>query len=202
MDKNTKRNRAICVFCGSSSGDRVEYTKLAEDTGHSIHKHRYSLVYGGGGTGLMGSVARSMRDAGGQVLGIIPTFLMKAEHALEGIEREIVPDMHTRKHRMYEVGDAFIILPGGIGTMEEAIEILCWQRLQLHQKPIVFLSDNDYWNPLMAFIKQTITSQFSPDWLLDDITVCTSASDAMKYIHKAWKAPQKELRPLVPISKV
>lgn len=202
MKKTSLNSRTICVFCGSSSGNTTGYTALAHDTGQAIHEHGHSLVYGGGGTGLMGTIARSVRDAGGHVFGIIPEFLMKAEHAMEGIDREVVPDMHTRKRRMYDVSDAFIILPGGIGSMEEAIEIICWKRLQIHQKPIIFLSHNGYWDPLLTFIQSTVDAGFSPDWVLEGIVTHNTAKDALDFITQAWAAPIKPRRPLIPPSNI
>lgn len=201
MPKKEGKPRNIAVFCASSDGADPAFLALADATGRAIHKGGYGLVYGGGGTGLMGAVARAVSEPGGYVLGVIPQFLLKAEHALETIEKKIVPDMHTRKLEMFRASDAFIILPGGIGTIEEAVEMICWQRLQLHQKPIIFVSDTGYWASLMDFIRQTITAKLSPDWLLDEIHTVKSPQNAIDLIEAAWEAPPRELRPVLPIDK-
>lgn len=175
--------------------------KLAEATGNAIAASGYRLVYGGGGLGLMGAAARAAKRADGAVLGVIPDFLVSAEHMLDGIETIIVADMHERKMTMYRNADAFIVLPGGIGTIEEVVEMMSWARLQLHQKPIIFLSSNDYWDPFMALIKHTIAEQFSPDWILENVLTSKTADEAVEKIESMWRAPKKELRPVMPVSK-
>ena len=134
-DKSLK----ICVFCGSSPGLDPAHLELAGRLGEQIAKRGHSLVYGGGGLGLMGATARAARDGGAAVTGIIPHFLNAIERTIPGIEHEFVEDMHTRKMRMFDLADAFVVLPGGIGTLEEVIEVMSWQRLNLHDKPIVLL---------------------------------------------------------------
>ena len=120
------------------------------------------LVYGGGGVGLMGACARAALEAGGRVLGVIPAFLRTPELALEDAELEVVASMHERKAAMFERADAFVILPGGVGTLEEAIELLSWARLNLHRKPVVFLDAGGYWRPLFALIDHTVAQGFTP----------------------------------------
>jgi len=120
----------ICVFCGSSPGTNPAHMKLAAELGEEIAHRGHSLVYGGGGLGLMGAAARAARDSGAKVIGIIP-------HFLNAIERT---NMHARKMRMFDLADAFIILPGGIGTLEEVTEVMSWQRLNLHDKPIYWMT--------------------------------------------------------------
>lgn len=200
MPQQKENSKAICVFCGSSPGASEGYTKLADDLGKEIAKRDLGLVYGGGGTGLMGSTARAVRDSGAHVLGVIPDFLMTAERALDSVETLVVKNMHERKMMMYERSSAFVVLPGGIGTIEEAVEMMSWMRLQLHQKPIVFLSENDYWSPLMALIEHTIRERFSPDWMLDDIFHADSAVSALDMIETEWNGPQRDLKPVMPIS--
>ena len=202
MPEIQKPKQSICVFCGSSPGSDPRYVPLAANTGRAIGSQGYGLVYGGGGAGLMGATANAAFEAGGYVLGIIPDFLMTPERANCKGEQRIVPNMHERKMQMFEASDAFIILPGGIGTIEEAVEIMCWMRLQLHQKPILFLSPDNYWAPLLDLIKHTIDARLSPDWMLDDIFTAETANDAMAKIKAAWAEPAKELRPVVPISKM
>ena len=202
MSDRIPNTRNIAVYCASSEGLDPSFMRLAKDTGTAIATRGYGLVYGGGGAGLMGQTARAVLENGGTVLGVIPEFLMNAENAMSGIRQKIVPDMHARKLDMFNAADAFIILPGGIGTLEEAVEVISWQRLQLHQKPIVFVSETDYWTPLMSFMQQTIDVKLSPSWLLGDIFLASSANDALDRIETDWASPPKDLKPVVPISKV
>lgn len=176
---------------------------LADATGTHIAQAGFDLVYGGGGMGLMGATARSAKAAGGGVLGIIPNFLTNVEMLLEDIDHEIVEDMATRKKHMYEAADAFIVLPGGIGTLEEAVEVMSWMRLQLHQKPMVFLDDDGYWEPLMALFTHTIDKGFSPDWMDDDVFRANTPEAATALIQDKWDNPGP-LRSLggVPLDKV
>lgn len=184
--------KSICVFCGSSAGNDPRYAKLAEQTGIVIAENGYRFVYGGGSFGLMGISARAAFAVSGQVLGIIPEFLVKSEGAFKEAEHRIVPNMHVRKMEMYQESDAFIILPGGIGTIEEAVEVLSWMRLQLHQKPVIFLSDNDYWDPLIDLIKHTISIGFTPEWMAEDLLQAESARAAIKTIETEWESPKGE----------
>ena len=159
----------ICVFCGSSAGVDPAHMKLATQLGEDIGKRGHGLIYGGGGLGLMGATARAARDSGAKVIGIIPHFLNAIERTIPGIEHEFVDDMHARKIRMFDLADAFVVLPGGIGTLEEVIEVMSWQRLNLHDKPIVFLSDTGYWDKLISVLDDIITAGFAPETLHADI---------------------------------
>ena len=181
--------KSICVFCGSSPGNHPRYVKLAQETGQAIAEHNFRLVYGGGGLGLMGASAKAAHNSGGKVLGIIPEFLKNVEMLLENIEHEIVDDMATRKKHMYEQSDAFIVLPGGIGTLEEAIEVMSWMRLQLHQKPMVFLDNDGYWKPLIALFDHTIEREFSPKWMRNDVFTTDTVQKALKIIEDKWQNP-------------
>lgn len=188
-DSSAARPFSIAVFCGSQSGKDETYKDMAADLGQRLAKSMIRLVYGGGGSGLMGTTARACHAAGGDVLGIIPDFLKDAEKALTVVNHRIVPDMHTRKIQMYEESDGFIILPGGIGTLEEAVEITSWLRLSLHQKPIVFLSHNDYWLPLLTLIRHTIVEGFTPDALAHHLHVTRDPQDAINLIQHADELP-------------
>lgn len=130
--------RSICVFCGSADAADPAFLAAAGDLGRALAAAKLKLVYGGGGVGLMGACARAAHEAGGQVLGIIPDFLIGKERAFEAVETVVVSSMHERKQMMFEQSDGFVILPGGIGTLEEVIELLSWRRLDLHAKPVVF----------------------------------------------------------------
>jgi len=153
---------AICVFCGSSSGNNPAHMTLAKELGEQIAARGYRLIYGGGGLGLMGATARAAHENGADILGIIPEFLREVEKTFTDVTHEFVENMHERKSRMYSQANAFIVLPGGIGTLEEAIEVLSWQRLNLHQKPIIFLSDTNYWDGLLNYLSQIIQDGFVP----------------------------------------
>lgn len=148
--------RSICVYCGSSPGQGDVYMEAGYQLGRSIAGAGLRLVYGGGNKGIMGAVAKGTMDAGGPVTGIIPRFLMNreaTETALTQLDETIVTEnMHQRKHAMFEKSDAFVALPGGIGTLEEVIEIMTWAQLGRHKKPIVFGNVNGFWNPMMALL--------------------------------------------------
>jgi len=135
----------------------------------------------------MGAVARAAHENGANILGIIPEFLADIEKTFTEVPHEIVPDMHTRKSRMYEESDAFFVLPGGIGTLEEAIEVLSWQRLNLHNKPIIFLSDQGYWDGLLKCISQIINAGFAPVSLRDVILSASSVQDAYEVMTKTME---------------
>ena len=140
----------VCVFCGSSSGLNPVYAEAARDLGSLFARKAITLVYGGGNIGLMGVVADSVMAHGGNVIGVIPEFLLNREVGHRGItELEIVQSMHQRKQRMADLADAFIALPGGWGTLEELAEILTWRQLQLIQHPIGILNTNRFFDPLL-----------------------------------------------------
>ncbi len=148
--------RSICVYCGSSTGQNPIYLEAGLALGKSLAEHGIRLVYGGGTRGIMGAVARGVMDAGGEVVGIIPTFLLEKEASLEKAkeltELIIVEDMHERKHLMFQKSDAFVTLPGGIGTVEEIVEMMTWGQLGKHKKPMVFANINQFWQPMLAML--------------------------------------------------
>jgi len=146
-------NQTICVYCGSSDQVSVGYHDAAREMGHAIAAKGYSMVYGGGGTGLMGAVADAALAAGASVIGVIPDQFNNNTLAHEGLTKmHVVRDMHARKTLMAELADAFIALPGGFGTLEELFEILTWAQIGLHQHPVGVLNVNGYYDPLLAFI--------------------------------------------------
>jgi len=136
--------------------------EAAARLGRLLAERGLTLVYGGGGVGLMGACARAALEAGGRVVGVIPSFLRMPEVALETAELQEVASMHERKLAMFEQSDAFVVLPGGIGTLEETIELLSWARLNLHRKPIVLLDIDRYWRPLIELIEHTVAQGFTP----------------------------------------
>jgi len=162
MRRRSQRLESACVFCGSSDEADAEFLNAAGALGKSLADAGIKLVYGGGGVGLMGAVARGAHHAGGDVLGIIPTFLVGKERALEMVEHIIVDNMHERKMLMFQRSDSFIILPGGIGTLEEVVELLSWRRLDLHAKPVVFYNPRGFWEPLFKLFQHTVDEKLTP----------------------------------------
>jgi uncharacterized protein (TIGR00730 family) len=154
--------QSVTVYCGSSNTVDASYLDLARRLGKATAKRGWRLVYGGGNVGLMGAVAVSAHEAGGKVLGIMPRFLQNLEGHLETVEHRFVDTMHERKQILFDEADAFIVLPGGIGTLEEAIETLSWAKLSLHRKPMAFLSENGYWAPFFDLIDHVIDGGFAP----------------------------------------
>ncbi len=151
----------ICVFCGSSMGLRPAYKVAAQAMGETLARRDLGLVYGGGNVGLMGIVADAALAAGGQVIGVIPEFLVAKEVAHTGLTKlHVVGSMHERKALMAELSDAFVALPGGYGTLEEFCEVLSWAALGLHQKPQGLLNVEGYYNPLLRLFDQAMTEQF------------------------------------------
>ncbi len=148
--------RSVCVYCGSSPGRDEIYAKAGHLLGRSLAKSGLRLVYGGGTKGIMGAVAEGALKAGGKVTGIIPRFLINreaTETALDRLDELLITDnMHERKHKMFEKSDAFVALPGGIGTVEEIVEIMTWGQLGHHRKPIVFANVKGFWDPMLALL--------------------------------------------------
>ena len=149
--------RSICVYCGSQPGRDPAYMAAGRTLGKSIAAHGLRLVYGGGTKGIMGAVAAGVMANGGQVTGIIPEFLVDMEatrHSLGELDELIVTeDMHARKHKMFERADAFVTLPGGIGTLEEIVEIMTWGQLGRHEKPMVFANIGGFWDPMLSLVQ-------------------------------------------------
>ena len=143
--------RNVCVYCGSSEGNDVRFGEAADALGRVLAAEGIGLVYGGGGEGLMGRLARATLADGGYVTGIIPSFLVRKEHALTTAqEMLVVENMHERKQAMFDRADAFIALPGGIGTLEELVEQMTWAQLERHAKPILIADVNGFWRPLLG----------------------------------------------------
>ena len=143
--------RNVCVYCGSAAGVDPRYVAAARTFGHALAEAGIGLVYGGGGKGMMGAVARATLENGGRVTGIIPEFLTQRDMLLDEAQtRIVVGDMHTRKRLMFEHADAFVALPGGIGTLEELVEQLTWVQLERHTKPVVIADIGGFWRPLLA----------------------------------------------------
>jgi hypothetical protein len=154
--------RSVCVYCGSSNATKPEYLDLATRFGAALAARGLRMVYGGGAVGLMGRCAKAAFEAGGEVLGVMPRFLERREITYEAVPHRMVDTMHERKHIMFEESDAFVVLPGGIGTLEEAVETLSWRRLDLHKKPVVFLAEDDFWAPFFALMQHTVDAKLTP----------------------------------------
>ena len=153
--------KKICVFCGSSIGNRVEYAEAAVALGGLLARRNIGLVYGGGNVGLMGVIADAVLSAGGEVIGVIPHALAKREIEHQGLTRlHVVDSMHTRKAMMADLADAFIAMPGGVGTFEEFFEAVTWTQLGLHRKPCGLLNVGGFYTPLAAFIDQAVSEGF------------------------------------------
>src|SRR5262245_53006557 len=154
--------KSVCVYCGSSNTTKPEYLDLASRFGAALAANGLRMVYGGGAVGLMGRCAKAAHEAGGDVLGVMPRFLERQEITYEAVPHRMVDTMHERKHIMFQESDAFVVLPGGIGTLEEAVEMLSWARLNLHRKPIVFLSEDEFWAPFFTLLDHTVAANLTP----------------------------------------
>ncbi|MGW6605791.1 LOG family protein [Streptomyces sp. NPDC055036] len=164
---------AVTVFCGATPGQGAGYVRAAAQLGRAIADAGLDLVYGGAAIGLMGAVANAALRAGGTVTGVLPRSMLPHEIAHPGLtELHLVPDMHARKALMSELGDAFVTLPGGLGTAEEFFEILTWSQLGLHHKPCVLLDTDGYYRPLLAFLDHTVREGFAASTDVARLLVC------------------------------
>jgi uncharacterized protein (TIGR00730 family) len=194
--------RNVCVYCGSSDGDDARFGEAAEDLGRALASQGVGLVYGGGGEGLMGRLARSTLAAGGYVTGIIPSFLIRKEHALSTAqEMLVVEDMHERKRAMFDRADAFVALPGGIGTLEELVEQLTWAQLNRHAKPILIVDIAGFWRPLLALMAHMRVEGFIRDGFESRYMVAEKIEDVLPMLRAAAerraaeREPQDEVSP-------
>jgi uncharacterized protein (TIGR00730 family) len=196
---NMNKIRTVCVYCGSGPGNNPRFVEAAIAFGKSLADNGIRLVYGGGSIGLMGAVATSVLDHGGTVTGIIPGFLTARENALTRVQEMIVtPDMHERKRLMFERSDAFVALPGGIGTLEELVEQLTWQQLGRHSKPVLLANIDGFWEPLVGLIQQMRATEFIRPSLTVDILKAERVEDILPRLRSAAaRAPEgaEELAP-------
>jgi uncharacterized protein (TIGR00730 family) len=162
MSSSSRHLDSVCVYCSSSNAAAPAYLAAADQLGTILAGEGLRLVYGGGGVGLMGACAKAAHAAGGRVLGIIPHFLTSHERPLKTVETIVVGSMHERKMMLFEESDAFAILPGGIGTLEEVVELLSWRRLGLHAKPIVFLNLDHFWDPMFELLQHILDQNLVP----------------------------------------
>ncbi len=175
-----KPKHNLCVYCGSGPGRNPAYVEAARELGQALAEDGIGLVYGGGSLGLMGEVARATLEAGGHVTGIIPEFLVTRERMLADVNELIVTaNMHERKMTMFERSDGFVALPGGIGTLEELVEITTWAQLDRHNKPIILCNINAYWNPLVTLFNHMRDENFIRPELEFKMDVVKSAADVV-----------------------
>ncbi len=188
--------RNVCVYCGSGDGDDPRFAEAAEALGRALAAAGIGLVYGGGGEGLMGRVARATLAGGGYVTGIIPSFLVRKEHALTDAQEVLVVDnMHERKQAMYERADAFVALPGGIGTLEELVEQMTWAQLGRHKKPILIADVAGFWRPLLALIAHMNDSGFIRRGFELRYLVAEKIEDVVPMLRATGPAREAELEP-------
>jgi uncharacterized protein (TIGR00730 family) len=178
--------RTVCVYCGSGPGTNPRFVEAARAFGKILAENGIRLVYGGGSIGLMGAVATSALDHGGTVTGIIPDFLTIRENALKRVQELIItPDMHERKRLMFEHSDAFVALPGGIGTLEELVEQLTWQQLGRHSKPVLLANVEGFWEPLFTLLAHMRATQFIRPSLAVDILKAERVEDILPRLKEA-----------------
>ncbi len=177
---------SLCVYCGSRTGAAPEFTEAAAATGRWIGERGGQLVYGGGNNGLMGVMADAALAAGGRVVGVIPHALVEKEWAkLDCTELHVVDNMHERKRMMAERADAFLALPGGIGTFEEFFEVWTWRQLGYHDKPVGLLNLDGYYDALLTFLQGSVDRGFMSDWQMDLVRVGTEVSGLLQGLVEA-----------------
>ena len=189
----------VCVYCGSSIGADPRHTAAAHALGAALARAGVGLVYGGGAIGLMGVLAKATVAAGGVVTGIIPEFLDRREIPFTGAtELVVVDDMHTRKRLMFERSDAFVALPGGIGTLEELVEQLTWQQLGRHSKPILLANIDNFWEPLLELFAHMRATAFIRPTLAVDILKAERVEDILPRLRSAAAAASEATKSLAP----
>jgi uncharacterized protein (TIGR00730 family) len=177
---------AVLVYCGSAEGRSPAYREAAARLGRLLAEAGITLVYGGGAIGLMGVLARAVMAADGEAIGIIPRFLDSSEKGLRTLSRlEVVDSMHLRKERMFALCDAVIILPGGLGTLDETFEVLTWRQLGLHDKPIILVDIEGYWQPLLELMEHVTATGFAPAQTRRLLRVAGNVEEALALLAEA-----------------
>lgn len=194
--------RTICVYCGSGPGKNPAFVDTSRKFGKILAENGIELVYGGGSIGLMGALAKSVLKHGGKVTGVIPEFLIAREHMLDQAQEVIVTkDMHERKRIMFERSDAFVALPGGIGTLEELVEQLTWAQLGRHKKPILAANIDHFWDPLCALLDHMEALEFIRAGLMVKLLVADTIEDVLPRLRQALAPlpePEKEMKTVEP----
>lgn len=185
---------SVCVYCGSRPGESADFARAATAVGQWIGSHGGQLVYGGGRSGLMGTVAEATRLAGGRVVGVIPQALVDKELANRQCdELHIVQTMHERKAMMAERSNAFLALPGGIGTFEELFEVWTWRQLGYHDKPLGLLNVGGYYDGLLAFLQSSVTSGFMGNWQMDLLHTAADSDALLRTLVEAAGLSQEQI---------
>jgi uncharacterized protein (TIGR00730 family) len=180
LNKGNKRMKSICVYTGASLSIPEEFHAAAKDVGRIIAATGYKLIYGGGNTGLMGTVSSSVMDNGGQVLGITTKQLAEIEVINTKIsEVRVVENMHIRKQNMYENSDSFLILPGGFGTLDEFFEIITWKQLEIHSHPVIIFNYKGYWDPLKTLFESMKKNGFIKDKHIDMVAFVNDSNELL-----------------------
>jgi uncharacterized protein (TIGR00730 family) len=183
---------SVCVFCGSRPGNNGHYAAAAAALGRALAGRGIRLVYGGGHVGMMGILADAVLAEGGTVIGVIPDHLRAREQGHARLsEMHVVDSMHARKQKMFELSDAFAVLPGGVGTLDETFEIITWRQLGLHDKPIAILDADGYWQPLTAMIAALVANGFADDSVADLFDVVTDLDQLFAVFARA---PERRVR--------
>ena len=190
--------KRICVYCGSGPGSDPAFVAAARALGAILADNGIGLVYGGGSVGLMGELANAVLDRGGKVIGIIPTFLQNREHANPRGELIVTRDMHERKQRMFDEADAFVALPGGVGTLEEVVEQMTWAQLGRHEKPILLANIKKFWDPLCALLDHMEELQFIRPGLAVDYLVAEQVDDILPILRKAMERVAEQDKAMQP----
>jgi hypothetical protein len=195
--ENPSKIRKICVYCGSGPGTDPAFVAAARTFGAILAKNGIGLVYGGGNVGMMGELAKAVLDNGGETTGIIPEFLMSREHAIKGATGLIVTrDMHERKRKMFELADAFVAMPGGVGTLEEIVEQMTWVQLGRHKKPILLANIQGFWEPLCALLDHMKKLDFIRGDLSFDLLVADKVDEILPMLQKAADAVPADTKQL------
>lgn len=187
--------KAVTVFTGSAPGVHPAYERAAVDVGQALAARGIHVVYGGGNVGLMGAVSTAAREAGGEVHGVMPEALVDKEMAHPNLTTfEIVPNMHARKMRMADLADAFVALPGGIGTLEEFFEVWTWLQLGIHQKPVVVYDVRGFWRPMLTMIDRMVEEGFVTDAFRDSLLIVSSPRGLISALEN-WTPPKPKFAP-------
>jgi len=182
--------RSLCIYCGSSLGVQPHYRTAAQRTGRLLAERGITLVYGAGNAGLMGALANAVLEAGGRVIGAIPQLFVDMDLAHRGLhDLHIVDTMHERKALMAQLSDAFLALPGGIGTLEELAEIMTWRQLEIHRKPLGLLNHHGFYDHLLLFLDTAVREGFLPQAHRDLVIVEETPERLLDALHKACPAP-------------
>ncbi len=177
--------RTVCVYCGSGPGTDPAFIAAARQFGKELAENSIRLIYGGGKVGIMGAISEAVLQHGGQVTGIIPEFLVAREHARKSGDLVVTRDMHERKRKMFEMADAFVAMPGGVGTLEEIVEQITWVQLGRHRKPVLLANIEGFWDPLCALLEHMRALEFIRGGLEFDLLVAKSAPEILPMLRKA-----------------